>query len=140
MVASKEPRWQLQNPAGFQPAEVTLRCGWARRPWLPPKIHAKAQLTSSMRVQGDQELLNGKAQRSSPRHHAGFPGFEVPGQTVSAFKRDLYKRTYRICPEEGDVDTLKLLQHWITIRQTDGWLAERKHYWFETTEWETLVK
>jgi polar amino acid transport system substrate-binding protein len=38
------------------------------------------------------------------------------------------------------VDTLNYFNNWITVRQADGWLAERKHYWFETTEWESLVK
>jgi polar amino acid transport system substrate-binding protein len=31
---------------------------------------------------------------------------------------------------------LNFLNNWIRIIQDEGWLAERKHYWFETTEWE----
>jgi polar amino acid transport system substrate-binding protein len=38
------------------------------------------------------------------------------------------------------VDTLNYFNNWITVRQADGWLAERKRYWFETTDWESLVK
>ncbi len=41
---------------------------------------------------------------------------------------------------KGDVDTLNYVNSWIRIRTADGWLAERKHYWFETRDWEGQIK
>jgi polar amino acid transport system substrate-binding protein len=41
---------------------------------------------------------------------------------------------------KGDVDTLNFFNNWITVVQAEGWLAERKRYWFETRDWEDLIK
>jgi hypothetical protein len=32
-------------------------------------------------------------------------------------------------------DFLNLLDSWIAFRREDGWLTERRHYRFQTTEW-----
>jgi polar amino acid transport system substrate-binding protein len=41
---------------------------------------------------------------------------------------------------KGDFDTLNFLDSWIRVMEAEGWLAERKAYWFETQEWESLLK
>jgi len=38
------------------------------------------------------------------------------------------------------VDTLNFFDGWIRVVEAEGWLAERKHYWFETNAWESLLK
>ena len=40
---------------------------------------------------------------------------------------------------KGDLDTLNFLNSWIAVRQADGWLAQRRQYWFETREWADQV-
>jgi len=41
---------------------------------------------------------------------------------------------------KGDPDTLNYLDSWIRVTEAEGWLKERKHYWFKTKEWESLVQ
>ena len=41
---------------------------------------------------------------------------------------------------KGDVDTLNVLDNWIRMVEAEGWLAERKAYWFRGTDWEKLVR
>lgn len=36
---------------------------------------------------------------------------------------------------QGDPDTLNYVNNWISRRQHDGWLEERRHHWFETMAW-----
>ena len=36
---------------------------------------------------------------------------------------------------EGDLDTLNFFNSWITANEADGWLEQRRQYWFETREW-----
>ncbi len=36
---------------------------------------------------------------------------------------------------KGDADFLNFLNSWIAFRRESGWLPERQHYWFRTTEW-----
>ncbi len=40
---------------------------------------------------------------------------------------------------KGDLDTLNFLNSWIAVRQADGWLAQRRQYWWETHEWADQV-
>ena len=37
---------------------------------------------------------------------------------------------------KGDLDTLNFLNGWITVNEANGWLEQRRQYWFEGTEWE----
>ena len=39
---------------------------------------------------------------------------------------------------KGDLDTLNFLNGWITVNESNGWLEQRRQYWFEGTEWEEL--
>ena len=41
---------------------------------------------------------------------------------------------------KGDPDTLNYFNNWIRVVQSEGWLKERKNYWFGTKEWESQLK
>ncbi|MEN8760324.1 MAG: transporter substrate-binding domain-containing protein, partial [Desulfobacterales bacterium] len=41
---------------------------------------------------------------------------------------------------KGDVDTLNYFNNWIRVVEAEGWLKERKQYWFYTKEWEKQLK
>lgn len=43
-----------------------------------------------------------------------------------------------IAMRRGDVDTLNVVNNWIILRQTDGWLQKRNHYWFKTRHWKDM--
>ncbi len=40
---------------------------------------------------------------------------------------------------KGDLDTLNFFNSWIEVNTANGWLEQRRHYWFETHEWADLV-
>ena len=40
---------------------------------------------------------------------------------------------------KGDLDTLNFFNSWIAANEADGWLAQRRQYWFETREWADQV-
>ena len=40
---------------------------------------------------------------------------------------------------KGDLDTLNFLNSWIAANQANGWLEQRRQYWFEGREWEDQV-
>ena len=44
-----------------------------------------------------------------------------------------------IAVRKGDLDTLNFFNSWIAIRLADGWLEQRRQYWFETREWADQV-
>jgi polar amino acid transport system substrate-binding protein len=88
-----------------------------------------------------QELLNGKV-------HALLGGTPLP--TYQALKHPdklflpvkgtITKEPIGFAVRKGDVDTLNFLDSWIRVVEAEGWLAERKAYWFDTQEWESLLK
>ena len=42
--------------------------------------------------------------------------------------------------ERVGVDFLNFLNNWITVAESQGWLAERYDYWFRTVDWESRIK
>ncbi|MCY4093564.1 MAG: transporter substrate-binding domain-containing protein [Gammaproteobacteria bacterium] len=44
-----------------------------------------------------------------------------------------------IALRKQDFDSLNFLNGWLEHYTSNGWLADRRHYWFETREWEELV-
>ena len=40
---------------------------------------------------------------------------------------------------KGDLDTLNFFNSWIEVNKANGWLEQRRQYWFETREWADLV-
>lgn len=92
-------------------------------------------------AQCTQELLSGRV-------HAFISSAPLPAQTALKHPNKLFmpvKGTFTSEPigfaiRKGDPDTLNVLNNWILIQKEKGWLQERKHYWFETLDWESRLK
>lgn len=88
-----------------------------------------------------QELVNGKV-------HALLAGTPLPAYQALKYPDKLFlpmkgtitKEPIGFVVRKGDLDTLNLFDNWIRVVEAEGWLAERKAYWFETQEWESLLK
>ncbi len=88
-----------------------------------------------------QELLNGRA-------HALLAGAPLPRYQVLKHPDRLFlpvagtitREPIGFAVRKGDFDTLNVLDNWIRVVEAEGWLAERKAYWFETQQWESLLK
>lgn len=91
--------------------------------------------------QAVQELLNGRVHALIAS--APLPAFQAIKYTEKLFlplKGEFTREPIGFAVVKGDVDTLNYLNSWITVVDSEGWLAERKHYWFETKDWEHLIK
>lgn len=88
-----------------------------------------------------QELVNGRV-------HALLGGTPLP--TYQALKHPdklflplpgtITKEPIGFAVRKGDFDSLSFFDNWIRVVEAEGWLAERKAYWFESQEWERLLK
>ncbi len=88
-----------------------------------------------------QELLNGKVHALL----AGTPlpvyqALKYPDKLFLPLKGAITKEPIGFAVRKGDFDTLNFFDNWIRVVEAEGWLAERKAYWFETQEWESLLK
>jgi len=88
-----------------------------------------------------QEVVNGKA-------HAAVASAPLPAFQAIKFSDKLFlpvrgtftKEPIGFALKKGDYDTLNYFNNWIRVVEAKGWLAERKHYWFETKDWEGMLK
>jgi polar amino acid transport system substrate-binding protein len=88
-----------------------------------------------------QEVLNGKAHAAVAS--APLPAFQAikyPERLFVPFAGTFTKEPIGFAVRKGDFDTLNYFNNWIRFVEAKGWLAERKHYWFETKEWENMLK
>ncbi len=88
-----------------------------------------------------QEVLNGRAHAAVAS--APLPAFQAikyPDQLFLPVKGTFTKEPIGFALRKGDFDTLNYFNNWIRVTEARGWLAERKHYWFETKDWEDLIK
>jgi polar amino acid transport system substrate-binding protein len=69
-----------------------------------------------------------------------FQALKYPDKLFLPVQGTFTKEPIGFALKKGDVDTLNFFNNWITVVQAEGWLAERKHYWFETRDWEDLIK
>ena len=44
-----------------------------------------------------------------------------------------------VAVRKGDLDTLNFFNSWIAANKANGWLGQRRQYWFESREWEGRV-
>ena len=88
-----------------------------------------------------QELLSGRV-------HAVVSSAPAPAQLAIQNPDKLFlpiqgtftKEPIGFAVRKGDADTLNYFNNWIRYVEAEGWLKERKHYWFETMDWEALLK
>jgi polar amino acid transport system substrate-binding protein len=91
--------------------------------------------------QAIQELLLGRVHAVVAS--APLPTFQAianPDRLFLPLKEDFTHEPIGFAVRKGDVDSLNFLDNWIRVSEAEGWLKERKHYWFETKEWEKLIK
>ena len=143
IVANKELAAGFKSLEDFNKPDVVLAVRLGATPVAAAqKFMPKAQLRKfDDESQAVQELLNGKAHAvvaSAPM--PAFQALKYPEKLFLPLKDTFTKEPIGFALRKGDVDTLNFFNNWITVVQAEGWLAERKHYWFETGEWESLLK
>jgi len=126
----------------FNRPEVTIaaRLGTtaaaAVKQYLP---RAKVRLFDN-EAQAVQELLLGRAHAvvaSAPLPQ--FQALKHPDTLFVPIKDTFTKEPIGFAVRKGDPDMLNYLDNWIRVVDSEGWLKTRKHYWFETQEWEKLI-
>lgn len=88
-----------------------------------------------------QEMLSGRAHLLFASAPLGtFEVLRAPDALFSLTKELLSPQPIGIAVRKGDVDTLNVLDSWIRVVEAEGWLKERKAYWFEGKEWESRLQ
>jgi len=143
MAANKKLAAGFSTLEDFNKPDVVI----AARMGATPVAAAKKYMPKAQLRQFDdegktmQEVLNGRAHAivaSAPT-----PAFWVvanPDRLFLPLKGTFTKEPIGFAVRKGDPDTLNVFNNWITFVRLEGWLAERKHYWFQTKDWESRIK
>ncbi len=142
IVAHKEKAAGFEELTDFNSADVIVaaRIGTtaaaAAKKYLP-KAEVKLFDDESQAV---QELLTGRIHAviaSAPM--PAFQAIKYSDTLFLPFEGTFTREPIGFALQKGDVDLLNYFNSWITVVSAEGWLTERKHYWFETREWENLI-
>lgn len=142
LVAHKEKASGFASIADFNKPEVVIaaRIGTtaadAVKKYMP---NAELRLFEN-ESQTIQELLNGRVHAvvaSAPL--PAYQALKYPEKLFLPLPENFTKEPIGFAVRKGDFDTLNYFNNWIEVVNSEGWLKERKHYWFETNEWESQV-
>ncbi|BCR06793.1 amino acid ABC transporter substrate-binding protein [Desulfuromonas versatilis] len=92
-------------------------------------------------AQAVQELLNGRAHAfvtSKPK--PTFLALQHPDRLFLPLPDTFTREPIGFALRKGDVDTLNFFDNWIRVVEDEGWLQERRDYWFGSQQWESRVK
>jgi polar amino acid transport system substrate-binding protein len=88
-----------------------------------------------------QEVLSGRVHAlvaSAPL--PTFLAVENPKTLFLPLPDNFTKEPIGFAVRKGDSDTLNYFDNWIRVVEAEGWLKERKQYWFGTKDWENRLK
>jgi len=91
--------------------------------------------------QAYQELVNGKVHAvvgSAPTPE--FQAIKYPNKLFIPLDKTFTREPIGFAVKKGDFDTLNYLDNWIRYVESEGWLTDRKNYWFRSKDWEKMIK
>ncbi|MDJ0780600.1 MAG: transporter substrate-binding domain-containing protein [Desulfosarcinaceae bacterium] len=88
-----------------------------------------------------QELINGRVHAAvgsapTPAFHA----IKHADKLFMPLAENFTREPIGFAVRKGDPDTLNFFNNWINYVASEGWLKERKRYWFETKDWEDQLQ
>ncbi len=143
MVAHREKAGRLATIDDFNKPEVIIavRMGTtaeqAARKYMPEAVLRVFENES----QALQELNLGRvhavvASAPMPVFHA----LKYPDRLFVPLKENFTREPIGFAIRKGDYDALNFFNNWITNMHAQGFLEERKAFWFESNTWESLVQ
>ena len=139
MVAHKKMADGFDSLDDFNKPSVVLA---ARMGSTPVDAAKKYMPNAKLRLFNDesqvfQELINGRVHAvvsSAPT--PAFQALKYPDRLFLPLDENFTKEPIGFAVRKGDPDTLNYFNNWIRVVTAEGWLKERKQYWFEGNDWE----
>jgi polar amino acid transport system substrate-binding protein len=143
IVANRELAAGFKGLDDFNHPDVVLSVRLGATPVdAAKKYMPKAQLRMfDDESQAVQEVINGRAYAMvSSAPLPAFQALKYPEKLFLPLEGTFTKEPIGFAVRKGDFDTLNFFNNWIIFVTSEGWLKERKHYWFETKDWESRIR
>ena len=138
LAAHKEKAKDFKTIEDFNSRRVTLS---ARRGTTAAKAAKELMPKARLRQFDDdsqafQEVLNGRAHAAlasspKPEHQS----VEHADTLFLPFEKMLFEGNEGMAFAKGNEASIQIFNTWIEARKADGWLKERRDYWFRTLDW-----
>ena len=139
LVANTEKTADLETPADFNSADVTLatRRGASSIGFLANVFPQAMLLLFDTDNAVLQAVVAGDAHAAVAFATTRTTWVEAHPETLHLpFAEPFASEVGAMAIRKGDLDTLNFLNSWIAANEADGWLGQRRQYWFESREWE----
>ena len=142
-VANKAKTGGMRFPDDYDRPEIIIAARSGSTPALVAKRlfpHATLRLFDD-EAPAVQDVIAGRSHLMLSS--APLPAFSVlrnPDVLCQPTTEPLSRQPVGFVIRKGDVDSLNVLDNWIRMAEAEGWLAERRNYWFRGTDWEKLVR
>lgn len=143
IVAHKELAKGYSSLSDFNKAGVTIaaRLGTTAASAVKENMPMARLREFDDESQAFQELLNGKAHAvvaSAPT--PAFYAIQNPEKLFLPLEETFTKEPIGFAVRKGDFDSINYLNNWIRVKNAEGWLKKRNQYWFNTRDWEELIR
>lgn len=142
-LANREKTRDMKFPEDYDKPETVI----AVRSGSTPAIIAKKMFPNATIRMFDDEAPAVRDVTSGQAHlmlsSAPLPAFESlknPDVLYQPTTEALSRQPVGFVIRKGDPDSLNVLDNWIRIVEEEGWLQEKRDYWFRGTDWENLVR
>ena len=128
---------EFNNPEITVAARIGTTAADAAQQYLP---EAELRLFEA-ETQAVQEVLNGSADAIVAS--APLPAYLVvdnPDTLYLPIEGTFTREPIGFALPKGDLDLLNYFNSWIRVVEAEGWLTERKQYWFGTRDWADQVE
>ena len=142
LVANMEETADLETLADFNRAAVTIatRRGASSIPALRNVFPHATLLLFDADTEVLQAVVAGEVHAVAAFATARTRWVEAHPETLHVpFEEPFASIVLALAVRKGDLDTLNFFNSWIAANQANGWLEQRRQYWFETHEWADQV-
>lgn len=143
VFANKEKTKGMKYPEDYNKPETIIA---VRSGSMPAILAKKLFPNATVRLFDDEapavrDVINGSSHMMISS--APLPAFEVlknPRTLYQPTTEPLIKQPVGFVIRKGDVDSLNVLDNWIRMVEEEGWLKDRRDYWFRGTDWQDQVQ
>ncbi|WP_020613429.1 transporter substrate-binding domain-containing protein [Sediminispirochaeta bajacaliforniensis] len=128
---------EFDNPDVTVVARIGTTAADAAKKYMP---NANIKLFDD-EAQALQELKTGRAHAmvaSAPL--PAFQAIENPDTLYLPIPGTFTREPIGFAIRKGEADALNVFNSWIRVVDSEGWLAERKAYWFESRDWQSALE
>ena len=140
LVANTAQTTELETLADFDSVGVTIATRRGAAPLIETVLSEATLRLFDTDTAVLQAVVDGEVQAAVAFGTTRITWVEAHPETLHVpLAEPFVSEVGAIAVRKGDLDTLNFFNSWIAVNQANGWLEQRRQYWFDTHEWADQV-